>query len=351
MQRLKPFVQHLPWTPITVLVIVVVVFLVFFSQPFVSPGGLGIGKGESVTTNVEQDNQGNRIKVVEVTKRDDGKTLWDWLSLLGVPLSLAVLGIWFQHSQQERAVKLDIERRARDEVLDRERRELADDQTKEEVLQVYFDRLSTLLVDKNLLAIADKEEKVPEEQALLDAAVDVIRARTLSILRRFEGDEKRKTSVIRFLSEADVISKLNLNLSRVDLSRANLSRANLSGVDLSDADLSGANLIEAKLGRANLQWAKLSDADLSNADLSDADLSAAKLCRATLSRANLRGAKFRDADLSDAGLEFARLNDRTDLKGVMWTQKTVWPDKAALVQARNIPGDIRRHCGLPDEVL
>ena len=201
------------------------------------------------------------IPVKTTTKRDDGKTLWDWFSLLGVPLSLAMLGLFFQWIQQKRSIQLA-----------QEQREIAADETKEEILQVFFDRLSVLLVDKNLLAIAskvyaigtqDKEgqpknEATLEERELLDSAVDVIRARTLSILRRFENDPERKTSVIRFLVEADFISKLNLSLSGADLSRAILSRANLIGANLSGANLSGAILSGAILSRTNLRDANLS---------------------------------------------------------------------------------------------
>jgi hypothetical protein len=74
-----------------------------------------------------------------------GKTVWNWLELLGVPLALAVLGYILQQQQQKRA-----------ETLSKEQREIAADEAKEEILQGYFDRLSTLLVDKNILAIATK---------------------------------------------------------------------------------------------------------------------------------------------------------------------------------------------------
>jgi hypothetical protein len=76
---------------------------------------------------------------------EPGKTLWDWLSLLGVPLSLAGLGYGLQQQQQKRA-----------ETLSKEQREIAADEAKEEVLQAYIDRLSSLLVDKNVLEIASK---------------------------------------------------------------------------------------------------------------------------------------------------------------------------------------------------
>ena len=54
-----------------------------------------------------------------------GKTLWEWLELLGVPLTLAVLGYFLQQQEQKRSR----------------------DEAKDEILDAYFDRLSALLVD------------------------------------------------------------------------------------------------------------------------------------------------------------------------------------------------------------
>jgi uncharacterized protein YjbI with pentapeptide repeats len=317
MKRFHPLKSNLQ-RPRLWLLIIGSVATVVLSKPMLWPGGFGIGQEKSVTTmSVEKDKQGNITKSIETTKIEDGKTLWDWLSVLGVPLSLAVLGYWLQQMQQKRA-----------EEVAKEQREIAADETKEEVLQVYFDRLSVLLVDKNLLAIAAKvyptesegTESQPqvsataEERELLDSAVDVIRARTLSILRRFENDPQRKTSVIRFLIEADIVSKLKLslrgaNLSGVNLSRANLRGANLRGADLGDAKLKGANFSGADLGDAYFYSADLSDANFRSADLSGADLSGADLSGANLRGAYLRGAYLRGAYLIDANLRYADLID------------------------------------------
>ena len=214
----------------------------------------GFGGKESISKTItKKDSSGNVLSIETTTEtiiREPGKTLWDWLSLLGVPLSLAILGFWLQRQQQKRT-----------EAASKEQRDIAANEAKEEVLQVYFDRLSTLLIDKNLLAIAIKiypqeeereftlqeKEKLakarierlanidqagkitPAEQELFDAAVDVIRARTLSILRRFNEDTERKPSIIRFLIEAEVISQAKLSLAKADLSKTNLRGANLRG--------------------------------------------------------------------------------------------------------------------------
>jgi uncharacterized protein YjbI with pentapeptide repeats len=303
--------------------VVLAIAAVGFSQPILWPGGFGIGKDQAITTKsvetVVKDAQGNTTKTIETTKNDDGKTLWDWLSLLGVPVSLAVLGYILQQLQQRRA-----------EVLAKEQRAIATDETKEEVMQAYFDRLSVLLVDKNLLAIAAKKDRATdEERELLASGMKFIRARTLSILRRFENDPERKTSVIRLLIEADIVSKLKLDLSFANLNEANLGGANFGGAtlikaelkaailtkaDLRGADLRGADLSNAYVGDADLSGADLRGADLSDANLHDANLSEAKLGQAILSDARLTGtrlglADFTDADLTDADLSDADLSD------------------------------------------
>ena len=220
-------------------------------------------------------------------------------------MSLAILGFYFQQQEQKRAELVE----------------------KEEILQLYYDRLSSLLVDKNILAIAVKVHNGSEqsnnstsfeEKELLDAAVDIIRARTLSILRRFSDDSGKKSNVIQFLIDAEVVkkAKLNLaecNLSGVDLKEAELSNVILNGVDFDSAKLGRVNFCNTKLSGANFSGADLSAAILSEADLSGSNLSSANLSRADLREVNLSFAKLNRAqliraDLTDANLSKADLN-------------------------------------------
>jgi uncharacterized protein YjbI with pentapeptide repeats len=302
------------------LCVILIAAAVGISQPLSWPGGWGIGKEKSVTTTtIEKDGKGNIVKSVETTKIDDGKTLWDWLSLLGVPVSLAVLGYVLQQLQQKRA----------------------DELAKEEVLQVYFDRLSVLLVDKNLLAIAAKgDQATGEEQQLLDSSKNVIRARTLSILRRFENDPQRKGSVIRFLTEADIDNKLRLNLSK-----ANLSGANLSDLDLSNAFLSDADLSSADLSYINFNEANLTNANLTNAYLRGAILSFAKLHGAKFNGADLRCAHLDHTNLDHSGFDGANLSNANLANAEALTVEQL--DKAKLCCTRlpeGIPLDPNRDC-------
>lgn len=316
----------------------------------------GLGGGEVYSITIGETLRGEN----EVSISEPGKTLWDWLSLLGVPVTLTLLGIIFQVLQQIR-----VERNSREQST------RASSEEREEILQVYIDRLSALLVDQNILAIAvklyesdsDIEQSVQfpkespinsaktfsEEEMLFDAAVDVIRARTLSILRRFEKDGKRKGSIIRFLVEAEIISKARLSLREADLSEAELDDVDLSGIDLSRAiltaaKLSGAKLIGAKLSGAKLIGANLSDADLSMANLSSADLSNAKLINVGLVNATLIGATLTDANLFGAGLIDTNLTD-ADLSGADLSEATLIDavlSRTTLSEAKVIDTDLRR---------
>ena len=313
------------WLPVTAIAVVALTLLLLnLSESTLFPlslkardwTGFGGSTTEQATTSTELAPDGKTIiKTVVTNKKEDGKTLWDWLSVLGVPLTLALLGAWFQTRQQTQVdKKADLEK------------EIADTASKEEVIQAYLDRLSDLLIDKNLIAIAAKvqsfeakstskkegsgdssedleeevklDETLQEQKDQLDAAVDVIRARTLAVLRRLKDDPKRKTSVMEFLIEAEVIQRLDLSLRGADLSRA----------DLIDADLGSANLRGAVLIRANLSGANFIGADLTDADLSCAHLSGAVLIRAHLSCAHLSGAVLIGADLSCAHLTSSGLS-------------------------------------------
>jgi hypothetical protein len=206
------------------------------------------------------------------------KTLWDWMQLLIVPVVLAVGAFLFNiaASRNEQKIALDSQR--------------------ETLLQDYFDRMSELLLDKQL----------PESDS--KAIVRYIaRSRTLTVLPRLDADRKR--SLLQFLHESDlisvtastrIISLKGANLSKANLRKINLSMANLSGTDLSGADLREADLSGTLLSRANLSKANLSGANLNKANLRMADLSGADLSGADLSEVYFQDAIIRKEQLDRA---------------------------------------------------
>jgi uncharacterized protein YjbI with pentapeptide repeats len=178
----------------------------------------------------------------------------------------------------------------------------ANERTQDDALQNYFEQMGTLLTDKDH----------PLRKAQQGDNLSVVaRAWTLTVLQRLMAE--RKSSVLRFLYDSDLI-----NRERIVVSESGLIERQQPVVSLVEADLSRADLNEIKLSKAVLEGADLSEVKLSRADLSRADLSRAILSGADLSRANLRraaltSARLRWADLSQANLIHADLSEGADL--------------------------------------
>jgi uncharacterized protein YjbI with pentapeptide repeats len=256
------------------------------------------------------------------------KTLWDWLQLLIIPVVLALGAFLLNFATNRTERKIAAQRYKNDQEIAAQRYEsdqkiaaqryesdqkIALDKQREDLLQIYLDRMSELLLEKKLGTSPDEEVR------------NVARVRTLTTIGQL--DTKRQNAVLTFLREANLVdpepgksivalSEAQLgnaalsetNFSSIDLSLANLHGANLSNANLSNASLYGADLSEANLSNADLSEANLSEADLSEANLSEADLSEVNLHGAILSLANLNDADLSSADLSEANLHGANLS-------------------------------------------
>jgi uncharacterized protein YjbI with pentapeptide repeats len=259
-----------------------------------------------------------------------GKTLWDWLGLLIVPITLALIGFgfsWFQsydESNRDAARKaIQDERDATREAIQDEReasrsKAQADLQGTTEAGRANSAALAAYLNDiTGLIASAEGD--------LEETLSTPIRARTIATLN--ELDATRNAIVLEYLREAGmmpwVLKRANLigadleftNLRNADLSNSNLGNARLKAADLYSADLSDANLGEADLSSTDMRKARLVDTDLPGANLAGADLREAVLKNAYMPRANLDGANLKGADLAGA-----------NLTGVEYTIITDWPE-------------------------
>src|SRR5216684_1572728 len=161
------------------------------------------------------------------------KTLWNWLQLLGVlaiPVVLVLGTLWLGTQQSQMSEALLKNQHDTALAMSQQQREteqaIAEDQQRETTLNTYFDRMSALLLDKNL--------KDPKAGAGLRA---LARARTLTALRSL--DPFRKGILVQFLYEAGLIKN---DHTEVDLTGADLSHADLSGANLFGADLRHATL-------------------------------------------------------------------------------------------------------------
>jgi uncharacterized protein YjbI with pentapeptide repeats len=242
-----------------------------------------------------------------------GMTLRDWLPIVGallIPVVIA-LGTWGITWQQG---KIEAQRAEAE-------RELAEQRAQDEALQAYLDQMNNLLLEHNL-----RHSKPGNEVPTL------ARARTLTVLSTL--DPSRKTAVINFLSEADLITVgpeasidavpilelTGADLSGTDLSNMSLANTNLLEADLREANLSGTGLLSANLTKANLTNATLRDTQLGHAglletDLRDAKLRDANIGHANLSAANLSNADLRGADLTDAHVSEQQLRSAASLEG------------------------------------
>lgn len=246
----------------------------------------------------------NNTSVTTTESLHSGKTLWDWLDLLVIPVSLTALGFWFQWLQQKRTdVQASIEK------------VIAENNLREEAVQAYYDRLSDLMIDEKLITLSINDP-------IRIASLDIIRAKSLSILRRLSKDGERKGDILQFLFDAELITGLGLDLVGADLRGANLigvvlSGAKLEGVDLGDADLRSTNLQGANLLGVNLKGANLcTDLDLGKdtlvavpirTNLRNTDLHGAVLCGAKLMGVDLCGSNLLSANLQDADIHSANL--------------------------------------------
>jgi uncharacterized protein YjbI with pentapeptide repeats len=180
-----------------------------------------------------------------------GKTVWDFLQLLIVPLALAVVGFLFTMQQDIRQQHIEDERARQARNIEDQRaaaeRELAKQRAQDEMLRAYLDQMSHLLLEKDLRG--SEEDSVVRTLA---------RAQTATVIQSLDGS--RNQNVIRFLDEAHLIGKdqpsIHL-LAKSNLQDAGLLYADLFKADLREANLTGANLDGAHLTFANLHWATL----------------------------------------------------------------------------------------------
>jgi hypothetical protein len=100
-----------------------------------------------------------------------GISLWEWVKLLIVPAVIAAGGLWFNRQQRGREM------------------EIAGQRAEDEALEAYLDQMLQLLTDK---------DRPLHEAQLGDSLSTVARARTLTVLSRLDGGD-RKRSVLQFL--------------------------------------------------------------------------------------------------------------------------------------------------------
>jgi uncharacterized protein YjbI with pentapeptide repeats len=265
-----------------------------------------------------------------------GRTVWDWLQLLIVPIMLSLITVAFTWQQNARQQHIEDQRTQQAQEIEDRRaqaeRDLQEQRAQQATLQAYLDQMGTLLLDRGLRNASEDSD-----------VRRLARARTLVVLDALASD--RQDRVFRFLEETEliqagpegrppIVSLKYANLRDLELTgkqllrSADLTQATLTGADLTEAHLEGTDLSGAHLGGADLNGAYLMDAKLSGAHLYDTDLGGADLSGADLSdaegrfesgarmvRTRLDGADLGGADLTKARVTEEQLREPESLEG------------------------------------
>jgi uncharacterized protein YjbI with pentapeptide repeats len=262
-----------------------------------------------------------KMQIVEETKEAEekkhtityelqpGKTLWDWLQLLLVPVVLAIVAFAFNAGQASTNQQLEQQ------------------SNQEQVVNTYLGQMSNLLLQYKL-----------HDSQLGDPRRAIAQAITLTALDRLDG--AHKNLIILFLYRADLLKyhyyKNNetecgdpkalkkqfsdeqpiITLSQGNIEGVTINNLKLSCVDLHNMNLEGSNFSTSLLDRADLGLSLAMNADFSHASLKAAnlyymDLSEAHLQGALLQYANMKGICLSHARLDGAELQHADLRAYT----------------------------------------
>jgi Pentapeptide repeats (8 copies) len=178
-----------------------------------------------------------------------GKTAWDWLDLMIVPVMLALFaGVFTTVQLFWQTANEEARQQALADQTAQLRRIIEESQVQQTALQSYLDLMSDPLLNHDL------RDAQPGSDV-----VAIAQAQTLTTLRQMDPQGKRTLAL--FLLDARLIQAPRgtepvIDLAEADLSNADLSDANLEGADLGRADLSGADLAGAELSYTDLSGAE-----------------------------------------------------------------------------------------------
>jgi len=253
-----------------------------------------------------------------------GKSLWDVLQAVGVPISIALGVAMFGLIQARFAEDREDERQSA-AISAEATREAVNlgiqlDRSREDALQRYIDSLTALILDQGL-SVAASGAPVRE----------VARAKTLTVLKQLDG--VRKGTVLQFLQEARLIGNyterdaitrgVNYNLFSTSIPTTavpgiiDLTGADLSGAQLEDLELNGVYFGSVNLHGANLHGTKLNYANFCNrlepgncSDFTDADMRGIQYFRTSFLASN-----FTNANLEGAFGTCTYFNDQVECGG------------------------------------
>lgn len=212
------------------------------------------------------------------------KLLWDWLDLLIIPSSVALVGWIYKEFEKSKDAKKEYENK------------------QNETLDSYFRNISDLIINNNLL-----------DNNLNNDSKIIARTRTIVAIENLSGD--RKGQVLQFLHESNLIRN-----NVVDLVGANFKDSEVSGIVLTDISIKGVFFCRSEFVKTYLQNTDFSACDFSETNfdgslLLNTNLSYTKLVNCKLTNIDLTTVNFEGADLTKADLSFSKIS-KTQLDGI-----------------------------------
>src|SRR5437763_10630990 len=190
------------WVIVIIAALVVVIALIVTGYIF-NWDWLGLNGYNKVT--IATDLSSSPPKSTRTIEYQPGKTLWDWLQLIIVPVALGIITFWFNSLQKN----IEDQRAQTQKEIEDQR---AINQEQAGVLNTYIDDMSKLLLESNLRDSHNEDE------------VRIIaQTKTLTALDRLNSE--RRIRVLKFLYEAKLLDKVD---PLIDLSAENY----LEGLDL-----------------------------------------------------------------------------------------------------------------------
>ena len=185
------------------------------------------------------------------------RTLFDWVSLLAVPVFLGAATVAIS------TVQFRVEER----------------RASEQAIQSFIDRISALVL----------EEEIRDPRLIA-----VGRAQTEAVLQLLSPRQSGR--VLVFLGTLDLLHPFSPRLVGLDLTRAELKGLNFTGMDFEGTTLTAADLEDSLLRNVDFEEATLRQTELKNADLTGSSFEFAQMRGADLDHADLRGADLSRAD-------------------------------------------------------
>jgi uncharacterized protein YjbI with pentapeptide repeats len=243
-----------------------------------------------------------------------GKSLWEWLDLLGAPILIAFIAWRFEVSQTKREHFRISEENKISHSLEDKKLDITKKQIRFSILNNALDEIY------NIKATNDIDILENAEGSIKDLARSKILSTILmldSIRNRIFFDYLQSTKATIDFSE----SKLNFTkLVDCDLTKLNFSNSELRKALCRNTIIDGTDFRNAKLNGADFLGAKGNNTNFSCAVIMGAEFGSSKLSHAKFIKAEIQGVSFERADLSFADFTDAIIDDDTDFKDAKFCQ-------------------------------